>query len=123
MIIHIVKNNETIDDIINAYHVSIDEIRINNSHVTDFRNLVGGIKLRIPIITEETEQILSKTEGFIASYYNMISDEIADLEEILIEKKEEKIDNNDKILKRNDDNFIKKAYPGIIPPKMPYKGR
>ncbi len=90
MIIHIVKNNETIDDIINAYHVSIDEIRINNSHVTDFRNLVGGIKLRIPIITEETEQILSKTEGFIASYYNMISDEMADLEEILIEKKKKK---------------------------------
>ena len=123
MIIHIVKNNETIDDICNAYHVNIDELKANNSHVTDFKNLMGGIKLRIPIITEEVEQILSKTEAFVANYYNMISEEISDFEEIFFEKKEEKNESNFEKKERNSDNFPKKAYPGIIPPKRPYKGR
>ena len=99
MLEHIVKNGENIDDIINVYKVSLEELQINNLHITDYNNIIPGTILKIPLITEEIEQILDKTESFVMDYYPKISKEISN------EKKEEKIE------------IRGKAYPGIIPPK------
>ena len=123
MIEHIVKYNEKIDDIINMYHISLEELIEYNSHITDFKNLISGSKLLIPLINKEVEQILEKTECFVMEYYPKISEDIIpSMEEKIIEKKEEKVVIN----KENNEvreNINKRAYPGIIPPKNPYKGR
>ncbi|MGM9969768.1 MAG: LysM peptidoglycan-binding domain-containing protein [Anaeroplasma sp.] len=133
MLVHIVKNNENIDDIINTYNVTLADLKKSNNHITDFNNLVGGTKLRIPMISEEIEQILETTESFISDYYSKISDEILnDFEQrnkVLSENTKKEIEVNNIETKEdisrktiiNSDNRI--AYPGIVPPKKPYNGR
>lgn len=126
MIEHIVKQNEGINDILNMYHVNFEELKYYNSHITDFKNLHSGIKLLIPLISEEVEQILEKTEGFVMDYYPKISEEIIPTIE---EKKEPVLEKREAIedLKVGNikplENEKLTAYPGIIPPRRPYKGR
>lgn len=127
MIEHIVKQNENINDILMMYHVNFEELKYYNSHITDFKNLHSGIKLLIPLISEEVEQVLEKTEGFLMDYYPKIDKDIIPLlneenKEEALEKKE----NIEPIRKEKqepsaNENLV--AYPGIIPPKRPYKGR
>lgn len=127
MIEHIVKQNENINDILMMYHVNFEELKHYNSHITDFKNLHSGIKLLIPLISEEVEQILEKTEGFVMDYYPKIDKDIIPL--LNEEKKEEtleKKENIEPIRKEKQEPLANEnlvAYPGIIPPKRPYKGR
>lgn len=72
MLIHIVRHNETIENILDNYHVSFDEVKTNNLHITDFKHLKGGMKLKIPFLTEETKQVLQNSESFISDYYPTI---------------------------------------------------
>ena len=89
MIDHIVKNNETADEILEMYHLSLDELIEFNPHITDFKNLKSGSILHIPMISREVEQILDKTESFIMDYYPKISEEVLNIKEI--ERKENKV--------------------------------
>lgn len=124
MIIHIVKNGENLNDLLDTYHLSFEEIKRNNTHITDFSNLIGGMKLRIPLIREEVEQILENTECFVADYYSKISDEIFyDLKEEQVEKKEEKSEIDIPKINDNITFFPRNTYPGARPPKKPYGGR
>lgn len=130
LIEHIVKYNERVDDILNSYHVELDELVRHNTHITDFNRLLSGSKLMIPIISREVEQVLDKTEGFVMDYYPKISEDlIPNMEE---EKKIVEVNNQeireDNIRKEplinNQQRLMGKcAYPGILPPKRPYKGR
>lgn len=121
MLIHIVKNGETIDDIINTYRVSYEELRRLNSHVSNLNNLIGGTKLKVPLITEEIEQVLEATECFVSDYYSKISEDILnEIEQRPIEVKEEK---KEEVKNTIEDNKDLRAYPGIMPPKKRYGGR
>lgn len=127
LIEHIVKYNERVEDILNSYHIELDELISHNSHITDFNRLISGSKLMIPIISREVEQILDKTEGFVMDYYPKISEEIiptiedeSKLNEATLAHEEEK---KNPIISNRNSIESKHAYPGILPPKRPYKGR
>lgn len=123
MIEHIVKNNEGMNDILNLYHITYDELKEHNNHITDFRNLVSGTKLLIPLVHEEIEQILEKTEGFVMDYYPKITEDIIpSLEDFAVEKKPVEPVKKEETRDSVETNF-KTPYPGIVPPKNPYKGR
>lgn len=107
MLEHIVKNGEKIDDIKQIYKVNIDEIKLANLHITDFKNIVPGTKIKIPLLNFEVEQILDKTESFVMNYYPKISKEIIEVKE---DNKEFEVPKNKEIPKG-------RAYPGILPPK------
>ncbi|MCI5583516.1 MAG: hypothetical protein MR357_07365 [Anaeroplasma sp.] len=127
MIDHIVKNNETADEILEMYHLSLDELIEFNPHITDFKNLKSGSILHIPMISREVEQILDKTESFIMDYYPKISEEVLNIKEIesigskVIKDELEK----EKNVVEERENIIQHkaiAYPGILPPKNGYNG-
>lgn len=117
MLLHIVKNGESIDEILGYYHVTLKEIKNANLHITDFSNLVGGIKLRIPLVHDEIEQILESTECFLSDYYSKIEEEYLN-DTVILEVKETKREENQNVQKERGI-----AYPGIMPPKRPYKGK
>ena len=108
MLEHIVKNGERIEEIMDLYRVSYETIKSYNLHITDFKNLICGMKIKVPLITEEVEQILENTESFVKEYYPKIVDVVEEVE-IIPDKKEIEVD----IVQ----NVRGKPYPGIVPPK------
>lgn len=127
MLEHIVKYNEKVDDIINIYHITIDELKYHNTHITDFNNLQSGVKLLIPLISQEVEQVLKKTEGFVMEYYPKITEDIipsmSSIEEEQVLEKGDNMPIKENIDKQVLSSNLKSAYPGILPPNKPYKGR
>lgn len=124
------KNNEQVNDILNMYHIRLEELMEHNSHITDFYHLVSGTKLMIPLISEEVEQILEKTEGFVMDYYPKITEDIIpSLEDSFSpvpEKKEEVLPEEPakkEEIRTIPENSHRTPYPGIVPPRNPYKGR
>ena len=107
MLEHIVKNGEDIKQIIDVYRISFDELKTANLHITDFKNIVPGTKIRIPLINDEIEQILDNTESFVMDYYPKISTEII----------EDKKKATEEISKKETTYQRGRAYPGIMPPK------
>ena len=65
MLEHIVKNGETIHDILNMYHLELKEIQGVNLHITDLYNIQTGMKIKIPLINNEIEQPLDTTATFV----------------------------------------------------------
>lgn len=121
MLEHIVKNGEQIEDILNMYHLQLDEIISINLHVTDFHHLVSGTKIKIPLLTEEVEQILDNTESFVQRYYPKMEN-LEDLEPVKEAVVSEPIKAQDEVLVREPAKEpLGKPYPGIVPPKNPYK--
>ena len=74
MLEHIVKNGETIHDILNMYHLELKEIQGVNLHITDLYNIQTGMKIKIPLINNEIEQILDNTESFVQKYYPKVNE-------------------------------------------------
>lgn len=69
LIIHIVRENERIGDILKNYNIELDDLKANNLHITDFNHLSPGTKLRIPNLNQETIQILNEVEPLVSNYY------------------------------------------------------
>ena len=69
MILHIVRSGETVRAIADNYQCEISDITSNNLHITDFKNLKPGMKLRIPFLTKPIMDVLEETESFIKDYY------------------------------------------------------
>lgn len=131
LIEHIVRMNEKVEDILSAYHISLEELKENNLHITDFNHLLSGAKLHIPYLSEETEQILESTECFVMNYYPKLDEELEDdmvIEEIALAEDTKQQSTNVRIEKdeiaNNMGGFrdVKNAYPGITPPRKPYMG-
>ncbi len=110
MLEHIVKNGESIYDILNMYHLDIETLKGYNLHITDLYNLVSGVKIKIPIISSEIEQILENTESFVQKYYPIVEDYNDSLN----------VDTKDivKLNESNNERPLNKGipYPGIVPP-------
>ena len=133
MLDHIVKNGETVHDILNMYHLELEELVNTNLHITDFNNLVSGMKIKIPLLTNEVEQILENTESFVQRYYPHINDVlelrreestkiVEEKTETVEEKVKEELPPKEEIKepKPFEEKSQRRAYPGIIPPT--YKG-
>ena len=73
LILHIVKSGETIRAIADNYQCEVSDITSNNLHITDFKNLRPGMKLRIPFLSKPIIDVLEETESFISDYYPSIN--------------------------------------------------
>lgn len=135
MLEHIVKNGETIHDIMNLYHIELEEIKSFNLHITDLYNLVSGMKIRIPLLHNEVEQILANTEPFVQKYYPKVNDlyekdraevPIAIQPEVPIASKPAEppmVERKELISPVVPHQTLEpkgRPYPGILPPKGPY---
>lgn len=133
MLDHIVKNGETVHDILNMYHLELEELVNTNLHITDFNNLVSGMKIKIPLLTNEVEQILENTESFVKRYYPHINEVLDTHREESPQKIEERHETTSELVKEElppkeeikepkpfEEKSQRRAYPGIIPPT--YKG-
>lgn len=69
MIIHIIKSDEKLSDILNYYNITFEDLKLNNLHITDFKNLRAGTKIKIPNISSNIEQVLNNTEPLVSSYF------------------------------------------------------
>jgi hypothetical protein len=72
LILHIVRSGETIRAIADNYQCEVSDITSNNLHITDFKNLKPGMKLRIPFLSKPIIDTLEETESFISDYYPSI---------------------------------------------------
>lgn len=127
MLEHIVKNGEAIQDILNMYHIELDELMSYNLHITDFYNLASGMKIKIPLLHSEVEQILENTESFVQKYYPKVNDLFEEKKEILQpeirleeQPKEEKAEIP--ISPKPVQTPKGKPYPGILPPRYTKRG-
>ena len=126
MLEHIVRNNETVYDILTIYNISIQELREHNLHITDFNNLHSGTKLKIPFINDSVNQILRSTESFVEDYYSKISEEMLnEIEGINFDNnaniKKEEVKEIEPLIRNNNSNIPKGIpYPGIVPPRKSY---
>ena len=129
MLEHIVKNGERIEDILNMYHLELDELIQLNLHITDFYNLMSGTKIKIPLIHNETEQILDNTESFVQQYYPKIHDVFEEKIEVVAPVNQPVLQEEEILERKEPEQEIKdnrlpprgRPYPGILPPKNPYK--
>ncbi|MDE5714699.1 MAG: LysM peptidoglycan-binding domain-containing protein [Anaeroplasmataceae bacterium] len=121
MLEHIVKNGERIQEILEMYHLELDEIQSVNQHITDFYNLISGMKIKIPVISKEVEQILENTESFVEHYFPKINEIIEEKEEMIQEEKPVPVEQKVSKPQERDIPFKGIPYPGILPPKHPYK--
>lgn len=62
MILHIVRMNEKLSDILSNYNVTLDDLVLENGHISDFNNIIPGTILKISEINENSLQILDNTE-------------------------------------------------------------
>ena len=134
MLEHIVKNGETIHDIMNLYHIELEEIKSSNLHITDLYNLASGMKIKIPLLHSEVEQILANTEPFVQKYYPKVNDLYeADREAPIAVQTNEPIESTPvapPVVERKETippvvphqtlEPKGRPYPGILPPKGPY---
>ena len=66
---HIVGNGESIDDILNGYDITFDELKNENKHIRIWEYLIPGTKLKIPVLTESIIENINEIEPFIEDYY------------------------------------------------------
>lgn len=69
---HIVRTTDTIDRIASIYNMTIQEIKNSNEHISDWRKLIPGTKIRLPAIPDHVRDELEDTEPFIEDYYPKI---------------------------------------------------
>ena len=137
MILHIVRSGETIRAIADNYQCEISDITSNNLHITDFKNLKPGMKLRIPFLSKPIIDTLEETESFISDYYPSIDSKFnkkdfpkeevvvkEDLKETPLktnEEIEEKIEVNDKTYINSRELSGYGVYTGNVKPNIPEK--
>lgn len=70
---HIVRTNERVSDIAQAYNLSTEEIISINNHIRSWDKLIPGTKLKLPAIPEQIRIELDDSEPFIEDYYPKIA--------------------------------------------------
>jgi len=66
---HIVREGETIKDIMFLYSVNEDELKEDNRHIRKWDRLVPGTKLKISVITKSDDEDIMQMEPFVEDYY------------------------------------------------------
>ncbi|MDY4145972.1 MAG: LysM domain-containing protein [Bacilli bacterium] len=100
---HIVRNGETLEKIMFLYQVKEDELKEANRHIKNFKSLIPGSKLRIPIISEAIDNDVLEMEPFVEDYYPKEIEEKEDVKELKMEEEirltdKDEIDNKDEII-------------------------
>jgi len=108
---HVVQINETVHDIARKYQISVEEIMKLNRHITSPEYIIPGMKLRLPVLTEEVSEELKDNFLDIEKYYPKIEDFKDDLTET-----NDYNNDNKNIL----DNNVSNQQPNYIPPFSNY---
>lgn len=66
---HIVRDGETIREIMFLYSITEDELKEENRHIRSWDRLIPGIKLKIPALCESDDNDILQMEPFIEDYY------------------------------------------------------
>lgn len=86
MIIHIIRQGENVLKIIDHYGLTKSELVSENRHITDWQHLKPGTKIKIPVVNNNTIEILEETEPFIEEYYPKIDEEAEVIKEQAIKE-------------------------------------
>lgn len=73
---HIVRNKETLEDILYIYNLNKDELIENNKHIRVWDKLIPGTKLKIPSIPDSVDLEVTDMEPFVEDYYPQINEEV-----------------------------------------------
>ena len=106
LILHIVRSGETITKIADNYQVEVSDITSNNFHITDFKNLKPGMKLKIPFISVPVLETLEETETFISDYYPSLNSEFNKENVIKEETVKEEVINTQSIIPEVKEEII-----------------
>ena len=98
---HIVRNGETLEKIMFLYQVKEDELKEANRHIKNFKSLIPGSKLRIPIISEAIDNDVLEMEPFVEDYYPKEIEEKEDVKELKMEEEIRLTDKDEIILEEN----------------------
>ena len=123
------------------YQCELSDITSNNLHITDFKNLKPGMKLKIPFLTKPIMEVLEETESFISDYYPTLNtdfketknkDEVVKEESVTLDvvKMEENITEDSKVIdeevpilrKEETVNKVSEDNNTVIKNKIPYYG-
>ena len=112
------------------YQCEISDITSNNLHITDFKNLKPGMKLKIPFLTKPIMEVLEETESFISDYYPTLNTEFKETKNKDEVVKEESITEDVNVLdeevtiERKEDivNKVVEDNNTVIKNKIPYYG-
>jgi hypothetical protein len=123
------------------YQCELSDITSNNLHITDFKNLKPGMKLKIPFLTKPIMEVLEETESFISDYYPTLNtdfketknkDEVVKEESVTLDvvKMEENIAEDSKVIdeevpilrKEETANKVVEDNNTVIKSKIPYYG-
>ena len=132
LLLHIVRSGETVRVIADNYQCEISDITSNNLHITDFKNLKPGTKLRIPFLTKPIIETLEETESFIKDYYPNLEEKFEDKtktqkedtpkEDIKNEKTLPEETKVDKHVEKGIPNYKRySSYTGNVIPEIPSK--
>ncbi len=66
---HIVRDGETLEDIMFLYSITEDELKEDNRHIRKWDRLIPGTKLKISVITNSDDEDIMQMEPFIEDYY------------------------------------------------------
>lgn len=115
---HIVQVNERAQDISKKYNVSLEEIVKLNRHINNIDSIVPGMKIRLPILSDEVSDELKDNFLDIEKYYP----KVADFKDAEIEKKN--VDEKEKI-ELDEEKPIENNKPveSIEIPQQPYYGQ
>ena len=109
MKIHVVRLNETIQDIGKKYNISQEEIKKANPHFRSWENIAPGAKINLPSIPEYLQEEIDNVEPFIEDYYPTIDiDTIKQVDNIEKEPIKEEI--KPKMKKLNYNNMYSYYY-------------
>ena len=90
---HIVRDGETIREIMFLYSITEDELKEENRHIRSWDRLIPGTKLKVPALCEADDNDILQMEPFIEDYYpkdiNLDTEEKK--EEVVEEETKEKI--------------------------------
>ena len=69
---HIVRTNDALEKIASIYNLTINEIKNLNTHISNWKELIPGTRIKLPPIPEAINDELNDTEPFIEDYYPKI---------------------------------------------------
>ncbi|QVK16943.1 LysM peptidoglycan-binding domain-containing protein [Mycoplasmatota bacterium] len=100
---HIVQVNESVQDISKKYNVSQEEIIKLNRHINNIDSIVPGMKIRLPVLSDEVSDELKDNFLDIEKYYPKMDDfkevQTAKKNDLVLEE-EKPIDNKELVEKQ-----------------------
>lgn len=86
---HIVRNKETLEDILFIYNLTKDELIEQNKHIRVWDKLIPGTKLKIPPIPDAVDLEVSDIEPFVEDYYPSLSEVMNEIDDNVILENQE----------------------------------